>query len=35
MPTINKHIVLIVVSALAFVNIAFGKSGKEPNFTDF
>jgi hypothetical protein len=35
MSTINKHIIVIIVSALAFANIAFGADNQEPNFTDF
>lgn len=35
MSTINKHIILIAVSALALASIAFGADGQEPNFTDF
>ena len=35
MSTINKHIILIAVSALALANIAFGADSQEPNFTDF
>ena len=35
MSTINKHIILIVVSTIVFANIAFGADNQEPNFTDF
>ncbi|MHC4737921.1 MAG: tetratricopeptide repeat protein [Planctomycetota bacterium] len=35
MSTINKHIILIAVSALALANIVFGADSQEPNFTDF
>jgi hypothetical protein len=35
MSTINKHIILIAVSALALANIAFGADSQEPNFADF
>ena len=35
MSTINKHIVLIIISALGFANITFGEDRQEPNFADF
>ena len=35
MSTINKHIILITVSAIALANIALGANSRDPNFTDF
>ena len=35
MLTINKHIIVIAISTLAFSIIAFGADNQEPNFTDF
>jgi len=35
MPTTNKHIIVIVVSTIALVNIALGANGQDPNFMYF
>ena len=35
MSTINKHIILIALSALPLANISLGADIQEPNFTDF